>query len=133
MAEAAIKWAAAVFALTLGGLLVLGAITNRWPTAVVVRNDVEDATCAIAFSDGFTWNIDLRRGEEKFWLFIFGAPDSADASCSAPTRTFHDSESFTCGGHRPPAAFEVRFNIIEPDSRLDEFCVMASLTAGAQA
>lgn len=132
MAEVAIKWTAAALAATLGLLLVLAAVTNRWPTVVVVRNEVEDATCAIAFSDGFTWNIDLRRGEEKFWLFVFGSPDSADASCSTPTRTFHDSESFTCGGHRP-AAFEATFSITEPDPRLDEFCVMASLTAGAQA
>ncbi len=130
MAEAAIRWTAVAFALTLGGLLVLASITNRWPTVVVVRNEVEDARCAVSFSDGFTWNIDLRRGEEKFWLFVFGPPDSAEASCSTPTRTFHDGKSFTCGG-QPPFAFEEKF-IIEADSRLDEFCVMASLTAGAQ-
>lgn len=132
MAEAAIKWAAAAIALMVGGLPELGAITNRWPTAVVVRNEVEDASCAIAFSDGFTWDMDLRRGEEKFWLFIFGPPDYADASCSTPTRTFHDDESFTCGGHLPDA-FEATFSITETDSGLDDFCVMASLTAGAQA
>lgn len=130
MAEAAIKWSAAAFALMLGFLLVLAAITNRWPTAVVVRNEVEDASCAIAFSDGFTWNIDLKRGEEKAWLFVFGPPDSAEASCSTPTRVFHDVEGFGCGGN-PSAAFMEKFNIREEGP--DVWCVMASVNAEARA
>lgn len=136
MAEAAIKWAAAAFALTLGFFLVLAAITNRWPTAVVVRNEVEDASCAIAFSDGFTWSVDLRRGEEKFWLFIFGPPDNAKAICSTPTRVFQDVESFSCNRNLSASgAFVEKFNIVEvgPDSGPYVWCVMASMSAGPRA
>ena len=37
--------------------------------------------CTLAFSDGFTLNVDIKRGQERNWLFILGRPEKVDIAC----------------------------------------------------
>lgn len=96
MIAATARFLLAALAGTAGVIIAICAITGRWPAVVTVRNDVEPVTCALAFSDGWTWNVDLAEDQKKFWIFLLGKPDSVDVACKAPTDTIAFRRYF-CG------------------------------------
>ena len=81
---------------TAGVVIAICAITGRWPAIVTVRNDLGPVSCALAFSDGWTWNVDLDEDQKKFWIFLLGKPDSVEAVCKAPAETIAFKHYF-CG------------------------------------
>jgi hypothetical protein len=64
-------------------VVIICAVTGRWPSMVVVENRLEAATCSLAFSDGFTWAFDIKPDQERNWLFILGRPEKVDIACKA--------------------------------------------------
>lgn len=87
--------------------VVMCAVTGRWPTVVVVESKLEDARCAFAFSDGFTWEVELGQGQERFWLFALGRPDRANIACRSATRMIERTHYFC------DSAFEQRIRLTE--------------------
>jgi len=81
---------------TAGVVIAICAITGRWPAVVTVRNDLEPVSCALAFSDGWTWTVDLEEDQKKFWIFLLGKPDSVDVACKAPAEAIAFKHYF-CG------------------------------------
>ena len=71
-----------LLAVAMGAVAIIAAIcavTGRWPTMVVVQSRLPASECSFAFSDGFTWNVDLKPGQERFWLFVLGRPEKVAA------------------------------------------------------
>lgn len=62
-------------------VLLICAVTGRWPSMVVVETRLAASQCSFAFSDGFTWDVALKPGQERFWLFVLGRPEKVAATC----------------------------------------------------
>ncbi len=96
MIAATVKFLLAAVIGAAGILVVICAVTGRWPVMITVRNDVERVSCALGFSDGWTWDVDLDEDQKKFWIFVLGKPDSVDVACKAPTEVIAFKHYF-CG------------------------------------
>lgn len=73
-----------LLAVAMGAVAIIAAIcavTGRWPSMVVVESRLPASECSFAFSDGFTWDVDLNPGQERFWLFVLGRPEKVAATC----------------------------------------------------
>lgn len=75
-------------------LLVMWTTTGRWPATIAVHNALEDAQCSLTFSDGWTWTVALKQGEQKNWFFLLGQPKSVEAVCSVAGREIHRRHAF---------------------------------------
>jgi hypothetical protein len=91
-----VKFLLAMLVAAAGVLVVICAVTGRWPAIITVRNDVERVSCALAFSDGWTWDVDLEEDQKKFWIFLLGKPDSVDVACRTPVESIAFKHYF-CG------------------------------------
>lgn len=82
-------------------LVVMWATTGRWPAIVTVRNTLENAQCALTFSDGWTWTVALKQGEQKNWFFLLGQPKTVDAVCDVAGRRIVRKHAFCDRVKRP--------------------------------
>lgn len=92
-------------------VVLVCSVTGRWPSLVVVENKLAAAECSLAFSDGFTWNVALNEGQERYWLFILGRPEKVEFTCAADGRSVAQTHYF-CG-----AAFRDRIVLSEIEPR----------------
>lgn len=94
MLAAAARFLIAAAAAVVLILFVMWTMTGRWPATVTVRNTLEGAQCALTFSDGWTWNVALKQGEQKNWFFLLGRPNSVEAVCTVRGREVRRRHAF---------------------------------------
>jgi hypothetical protein len=70
-------------------IVIICAVTGRWPSMVVVENRLEAATCSLAFSDGFTWAFDIKPDQERNWFFVLGRPEKVEIACTVGEQTIN--------------------------------------------
>jgi hypothetical protein len=93
-----LKVGIAAACLIVGGYVVADRSLDGWPVTFSIRNEVEHARCSLAFGNGWTWNVRLKTGEEKSWVFLSGAPESVDVTCQTAQRTITEHRTLDCPG-----------------------------------
>jgi len=99
-------------------LLVMWGTTGRWPATISVHNSLEDARCVLTFSDGWVWNVALKKGERRSWFFLLGQPRTVDAVCAIGEREVRRKHAF-CDRVKKP---EIEIGEAESETPDPSYC-----------
>ncbi|SRR5690606_17380388 len=101
MSSVVLKSALGIVSILLAIFLAVCIWRDKWPTFVGVHNQIEDAACEFTVDERSTWQVSLKAGEHKHWLFVFGEPGQVVGVCRTETRNVKIAHAFCSSVNSP--------------------------------